>query len=103
MRWRSPTIPRAVSNATRKAVGSGYLTSQELARLGDALRIAETTGLPWNVNLSKPKSKHTPKEENRRTVLDPFAVAAIRLLILTGARLREVLHADGSMSILSVG
>jgi integrase len=26
-------------------------------------------------------------------VLDPFAVAAIRLLILTGARLREILHA----------
>jgi integrase len=26
-------------------------------------------------------------------MLDPFAVAAIRLLILTGARLREILHA----------
>jgi integrase len=26
-------------------------------------------------------------------VLDPFAVAAIRLLVLTGARLREILHA----------
>ena len=29
----------------------------------------------------------------RRTVADPFAVAAVRLLILTGARLREILHA----------
>jgi integrase len=44
-----------------------FLTSDELARLGDALRTAET--------------------------LDPAAVAAIRLLILTGARLREILHA----------
>jgi integrase len=30
----------------------------------------------------------------RETNIDPFAVAAIRLLILTGARLREVLHAQ---------
>ena len=42
------------------------MTSDELARLGDALEAAS---------------------------LDPFAVAAIRLLILTGARLREILHA----------
>jgi integrase len=55
--------------------------------------VAETLGLPWNVNEAKPKSKHAAKEENRRTVADPFAVAAIRLLIFTGARLREILHA----------
>jgi integrase len=44
-----------------------FLTSDELARLGDALAAA--------------------------TAVDPFAIAAIRLLILTGARLREILHA----------
>jgi integrase len=43
-----------------------FLTPEELARLGDALAVAP---------------------------IDPFAIAAIRLLILTGARLREVLHA----------
>lgn len=43
-----------------------YLTSAELGRLGEALR---------------------------RSKLDPFAIAAIRLLILTGARLREILDA----------
>jgi integrase len=48
-------------------------------------------GLPWR---GEYESKHTPKEANRRTVLDPFAVAAIRLLILTGARLREILDAQ---------
>jgi len=31
------------------------------------------------------------KEAKRRTIIDPFAAAAIRLLILTGARLREIL------------
>jgi integrase len=67
-----------------------FLTSEELTRLGDALRLAQTAGLPWQGEYG---SKHIVKEENRRTVLDPFAAAAIRLLILTGARLREILHA----------
>jgi integrase len=68
-----------------------FLTSEELARLGDALREGETEGLPW---CGEFESKHTPKEENRRTVLDTIAIAAIRLLILTGARLREILDAQ---------
>ena len=70
-----------------------YLTSKEFERLGNALRTAETIGLPWTVDETKPKQKHAPKLDKRRTVADPFAVAAIRLLILTGARLREILHA----------
>ena len=70
-----------------------FLTSEELARLGDTLRLGETTGLPWQVDETKEKAKHAPKEDSRRVILDPFAVAAIRLLILTGARLREILHA----------
>jgi integrase len=44
-----------------------FLTPEELARLGDALADVAS--------------------------IDPFAIAAIRLLILTGARLREILHA----------
>jgi integrase len=67
-----------------------FLTGEELTRLGDALRLAETDGLPWDTDGI---SKHLSGQENRRAVLDPFAVAAIRLLILTGARLREILHA----------
>jgi integrase len=63
-----------------------------MARLGDALRRAETDGLPWEVDETKPNAKHAPKQD-RTTKLDPHAVAAIRLLILTGARLREILHA----------
>ncbi|MCK1595578.1 tyrosine-type recombinase/integrase [Bradyrhizobium sp. 164] len=70
-----------------------YLTSEELSRLGDALREAETTGLPHLVDDTK-KSKHARKPENRFTKIDQFAAAAIRLLIFTGARLREILHLE---------
>ncbi|TDX60767.1 site-specific recombinase XerD [Methylosinus sp. sav-2] len=80
-----------------------FLTTEELARLGDALREAETIGLVYQVDESKPKAKHAPKAENRRVKLDPFAVAAIRLLILTGARLREVLDAQWSQVDLERG
>jgi integrase len=53
---------------------------------------AETIGLPWRPDPSKPTAKHAPKERNRRVVINPYAAAAIRLLLLTGARLREILH-----------
>ena len=73
-----------------------YLTSDELARLGDALAQAEAIGLPYTVDETKPKAKHAPKLENRRRKIDPFAIAAILLLILTGARLNEILTAKWS-------
>ena len=70
-----------------------FLTSDELARLGDALREGETLGLPYSVDETKPTAKHAAKADHRRVKLDRHAVAALRLLILTGARLREILHA----------
>ena len=69
-----------------------YLSTLELAQIGEAIREAETVGLPYTVDVSKPKAKHAPKEANRRTVIGPHAAAALRLLIFTGARLREILH-----------
>lgn len=69
-----------------------FLTVDELERIGAALREAETDGIPWEVDEHQPNAKHLPKVDNRRTVLGPHAAAAIRLLILTGARLREILH-----------
>ncbi|MBU3887623.1 site-specific integrase [Methylosinus sp. KRF6] len=80
-----------------------FLTSEELSRLGAALAEGETVGLVYQVDESKPKAKHAPKAENRRVKLDPYAVAAIRLLILTGARLREVLDAQWSQVDLERG
>ncbi len=70
-----------------------YLTSDELQRLGEALEEAETVGLPWDIDWANPDSKHVPKEwKGQREKLDAHAVAALRLLLLTGARLREILH-----------
>jgi integrase len=70
-----------------------FLSSDEFRRLGEALAKGETKGLPYQVDEQGPKAKHAPKPENRKRVIDPYASAAIRLLILTGARLREILHA----------
>ena len=70
-----------------------FLTSEELARLGDTLREGETIGLPYSVDETKPTAKHAAKADHRRVKLDRYAVAALRLLIFTGARLREILHA----------
>jgi integrase len=71
-----------------------YLTTEELNRIGEAIREAETIGLPYEVDQANPKSKHAPKEANRRTIIGPHAAAAVRLLIFTGARLREILHLE---------
>ncbi len=69
-----------------------FLSNDELGRLGDALREAETVGLLYEVDEAGPKAHHAPKAENRRTIIDRHAAAAIRLLLFTGARLREILH-----------
>lgn len=75
-----------------------FLTAEEMARLGEVLRLAETEGLPWEPDPEKPEArrKHAPKAENRRVKIDLHATAAIRLLMLTGARLREVLNLEWS-------
>jgi integrase len=57
-----------------------FLSGDELARLGAALVEGETVGIP------------APKEANRRHFIGASAAAAIRLLLFTGARLREILH-----------
>ncbi|MBM6593722.1 tyrosine-type recombinase/integrase [Microvirga pudoricolor] len=71
-----------------------FLSTDEIERIGEALREAETIGLPWEPDPDKPQSraKHSPKSENRRVKFGKETVAAIRLLLLTGARLREILH-----------
>jgi integrase len=80
----------------REQVVERFLSSAELARLGAALAEAETVGLPYSVDEAKPTAKHAARPENRRTVADPFAVAAIRLLLFTGARRQEILKARWS-------
>jgi integrase len=68
-----------------------FLTGGELERLGGAIREAETIGIPWRVDDTKPTTKHVPKGV-RVTKIGPYAAAALRLLLFTGCRLREILH-----------
>lgn len=68
------------------------LSNDELMRLGDSLRLAETAGIPWKIRVEKRSSKHLAREDRRVTVQSEHVVAAIRLLMFTGARLREILN-----------
>jgi site-specific recombinase XerD len=72
--------------------GDRFLTTEEFRRLGETLTLAETDGLPWVFNEGK-KVKHRPvRPENQREVFSPHVTAAVRLLMFTGCRLREILH-----------
>ena len=96
---RSGSLPKGTDNPAariekfREQSRERFLSAAELARLGEAIREAETVGIPWaEPDRANPKSKHAPKlHENRLTVVSPYAAAALRLLIFTGARLREIL------------
>ena len=84
-----------------------FLSLAELQRLGEALSEAETVGLPWQVK-DGPKAKHTPKKaDTAREVVSLYAIAAIRLLMLTGCRAGEILtlqwsHVDLDRGILNL-
>lgn len=69
-----------------------YLSSEELKRLGEVLREAETTGLPWFAKANGPTSKHRAKPEHQLVQYPAELTNAIRLLLFTGCRLREILH-----------
>lgn len=79
--------PAAKIDRNKEEARERYLSAEEMARLGDALREAETIGIPHKAS----ESKHAPKERNR-TIYGPHVTGAIRLLMLTGCRLREILN-----------
>jgi len=68
-----------------------FLSAEEVTPLGEALVEAETIGLPWRIEDGKANSKHLPKDDKRRTPLSWQTIAAVRLLLLTGARLNEII------------
>jgi integrase len=73
-----------------------FLTAAEFGRLGAALKRAETVGLPPAPTKalrprSKATAKHRPKIADAPIPASPYAVAAIRLLVLTGCREGEIL------------
>jgi integrase len=92
---RHGLVPEGVNPARgierfREQPRERLLSASELERLGAAIRQAETSGVPWAIDQSR-KTKHLPKLK-RETVIGEHAAAALRLLIFTGARLREILH-----------
>lgn len=87
------TFTKAFKKAPERA-RERFLSQQEFAKLGETLRLAETEGLAWTSPFSADrKAKHRRKPENQRTILGQDETNAIRLLLFTGLRLREVLHA----------
>lgn len=85
------TNPARGIDKFRESRRERFLTGGELERLGSAIREAETRGIPWAVDQTKPTAKHVPKAK-RSTRIAPSAAAALRLLLFTGCRLREILH-----------
>lgn len=74
-----------------------FLTPAEITRLGEALTRAERDGLPPAPIHQRPRktgatAKHRPKKADKPIPANPFAVAAIRFLLLTGWREREALN-----------
>jgi len=78
----------------REARRERFLGTEELKRLGETLRLAETDGLPWRLGADARSNKHLPKEPNQRTMFAREVTLAFRLLLFTGARLREILHLE---------
>jgi integrase len=84
-----------------------FLTVAEMARLGQALRVAETVGLP-----PAPKFKKEPSKKRERNAgmfsselqpANPVAVAALRFLMFTGWREQEALTLKWSDVTLASG
>lgn len=96
-------LPKAHPNPTtgvsryREEGKERYLTAAESLRLGEALTLAATKGLPAAPGRSKPRktgktAKHANKRWNTVHPADPIAVSALRFLYLTGTRKSESLR-----------
>lgn len=101
------TNPRLGVKLYADGKGERFLSANELRLLGETLREAESEGLPWQPK-EGPKEKHTPKKAaTAREVISPHAIAAIRLLLLTGCRVGEILtlkwaHVDFERGFLNL-
>ena len=69
-----------------------FLSVRELEALGRTLEEAEQQGLPWQIKAEGSAARHLAKDaDKRRSAVNPTALAAVRLLLFTGARLSEIL------------
>lgn len=86
------TNPSTKIDRYPEQVRERFLSDEEMSRLGDTLRLAETEGLPWRSAPGRPISKHERKPSNQRSLYPRAVTAAIRLLLYTGCRLGEILR-----------
>jgi integrase len=77
--------PASGIDMNREKSREHFLSADEMRSIGEAMHEAETVGLPVNAG----DAKHAPK--GQRITMSPHVTAAIRLLMLTGCRLREIL------------
>lgn len=89
--------PASGIERNREVARERFLSEDEMKRLGDALHEAETIGLPVDAG----DAKHAPKGQRVKT--SPSVTGAIRMIMLTGCRLREILHLRWSEVDLSRG
>eukprot|EP00873_Tetraselmis_striata_P030732 jgi/Tetstr1/450996/TSEL_038032.t1 len=78
--------PASGIERNREEARERFLSESEMKRLGEVLIEAETIGLPVNAG----DAKHAPKGQRVKT--SPSVTGAIRLIMLTGCRLREILN-----------
>ncbi|MEP3014368.1 tyrosine-type recombinase/integrase [Roseibium polysiphoniae] len=94
--WREEqTNPVRLIKRYKENERDRYLTNEELTRLGRVLDEAEKIGLPWIIKVKGKNTRHLAKNaETRRSPVNPMAIKALRLLLMTGARLNEILSLE---------
>ncbi|WP_150523127.1 tyrosine-type recombinase/integrase [Roseibium sediminis] len=107
--WREEqTNPVRLVKRYKENERDRYLSNEELTRLGRVLDEAETIGLPWIIKVKGKNARHLAKNaEDRRSPVNQMAIKALRLLLMTGARLNEILslewrHVDFHMGTIAL-
>jgi integrase len=80
------TNPAAGVERYREEAREHFLSVEEMQRIGEAMIEAETLGFA----VKSGDAKHAPR--GQRVKMSPHVTAAVRLLMLTGCRLREILN-----------
>ena len=81
---------RSVGEMAENAFRVGLVRVERAVK--ERLTQAETEGLPWTIRATGETAKHLADQSRQRIIYPPHVIAAIRLLLLTGCRLREVLN-----------
>jgi integrase len=88
---KSLARPNRFELLTPRFVVSVLIIPQGCPSLGDAIREGETVGIPYEVRRFSGFRACLAFGFVASTIIGPHAAAALRLLIFTGARLREIL------------